>query len=134
MMKSENNGSAHSGIREQTRERLLDFAVRVIRVSQSLGHNNAQLHVSNQLLRSGTAPLACHAEAQAAESDADFIHKLKIALKELRESHCWLELIKRTPLIDKPSKLDSLLDEVDQLERIFNASIQTVKAKKSPRL
>lgn len=127
------NGS-RSEIREGTRERLLEFATRVIRLTQYLGKSYAHQHISNQLLRSGTAPLACHAEAQAAESNADFIHKLKLALKELRETHCWLELIKRNPLIDNPSKLDSLLDEVDQLERIFNASIQTVKAKKSPRL
>ena len=74
--------------------------------------------------------MANHAEAQSAESDADFIHKLKIALKELRETHRWLELIQRVPLVNNPEKLTEIINETDQLERILNASITTVKNRK----
>ncbi|NNC87673.1 MAG: four helix bundle protein [Akkermansiaceae bacterium] len=108
-------------------ERLLDYAAEVIRLTESLGDSRAQRYVGGQLLRSGTSPLAHHGEAQSAESDADFVHKLKIGLKELRESHRWLKLIKRVPLVDDPAILEPLLDETDQLERIFNASVTTVK-------
>jgi four helix bundle protein len=65
-------------------ERLLDFGARIISLTQSLTENYAQRHIASQMLRSGTAPLANHGEAQAAESPADFIHKLRISLKELR--------------------------------------------------
>jgi four helix bundle protein len=73
--------------------------------------------------------MAHHAEAQSAESNADFIHKLKVALKELRETHRWLQLIQNVPLVEKPEALNSLIDETDQLERILNASITTVKSR-----
>ncbi len=110
-----------------TRTGLLNYATRIVRVTERMGRSYAQQYVAKQLLRSGTSPMAHHAGAQSAESDNDFIHKLKIALKELRESHRWLELIQSAPLIDKPEMLASLIDETDQLERIFNASIQSVR-------
>ena len=113
-----------------TRARLLDYATRIVRVTEKMESSYARQPVAKQLLRSGTSPMAHHAEAQSAESDNDFIHKLKIALKELRESHRWLELIQSVPLIEKPENLDPLIDETDQLERIFNASIQTVQKRK----
>ncbi len=110
-------------------DRLLSYATRVVRLSEKLGRTFAQQHSPKQLLRSGTSPMAHHAEAQSAESNADFIHKLKIALKELRETHRWLQLIQNVPLIEKPESLNSLIDETDQLERILNASITTVKSR-----
>lgn len=67
-------------------ERLLDYGATVIRLSRMLAGDYAERHVANQLLRSGTAPVSHHGEAQAAESPADFIHKMRLALKELRES------------------------------------------------
>ena len=67
-------------------DRLIDFAVRIIKVTESLQRNRTTEHISKQLLRSGTSPAANYGEAQSAESRADFIHKLKIALKELRET------------------------------------------------
>ena len=73
--------------------------------------------------------MAHHGEAQAAESPKDFIHKLRIALKELRESSRWLKLAQRVPLIDKPELLAELLDETEQLIRIFHTSIETAKKK-----
>ncbi|MEO6054070.1 MAG: four helix bundle protein [Chthoniobacterales bacterium] len=112
-------------------ERLLEFSVRIIRLSEKLPKNAAGLHVAGQILRSGTSPYANHGEAQAAESVLDFIHKFKICLKELRETYRWLRLIQRAPLIEKPERIEPLVQESDELIRIFNQSILTAK-KKSP--
>ena len=110
-------------------ERLLEFSTRIIRLTKKVENSEVGLHVTKQILRPSTSPLANHAEAQAAESSADFIHKLKISLKELRETQRWLKLIKRVPLVDKPELLDEILDETDQLIRIFVASINTARKK-----
>ena len=106
-------------------ERLLEYAVRIIRLVEALPNTRAGNHVAGQLLRSGTSPLPNHGEAQAAESRADFIHKLKVCLKELRESRRWLRLVQRVPLVKPPGKADGLLDETEELIRIFVRSIQT---------
>ena len=71
--------------------------------------------------------MAHHGEAQAAESRADFIHKMKIAHKELRETIRWLKLFCRVPMVENPEMLDPLLQEDDELIRIFHASIRTAK-------
>ncbi len=110
-------------------ERLLDYSARIIRLSERMTNSQAAKHVSNQLLRSGTTPMAHHGEAQAAESPKDFIHKLRIALKELRETSRWLKLPQRVPLVTKPGLLSELLDETDQLIRIFHSSISTAEQK-----
>jgi four helix bundle protein len=104
-------------------ERLLDFAAMVIRLVESLPKTRAGNHIAGQLLRSGTAPLPNHAEAEAAESSPDFVHKLRICLKELRETKRWLRLIQRIPL--EAAELSAALEESDQLIRIFVASIRT---------
>ena len=109
-------------------DRLLEYAARIIRLVDSLRNSKSANHVGNQLLRSGTSPLPNHGEAQAAESREDFIHKLKICHKELRESRRWLRLIKLARLISKPQKLDLLIDETEELIRIFDQSIRTAKA------
>jgi four helix bundle protein len=108
-------------------ERLLEFSAQIIRLTRRVEASEAGLHVTKQVLRSSTSPLANHAEAQAAESSRDFIHKLKISLKELRETQRWLKLINRVPLIDKPEIVDDVLDEADQLIRIFVSSINTAR-------
>jgi four helix bundle protein len=110
--------------------RLVDFSVRVIKVSDSLPDTRTGNHLRNQLLRSGTAPAANYAEAQSAESRRDFVHKLKLALKELRETKVWLQLILRAELI-QGSKLDSLIDESNQLISIFVASVKTAATVRS---
>ena len=71
-------------------ERLIDFAVRVITVVEALPDSKAGRHISGQLVRSGTSPAPNYGEAQSAESVDDFVHKLKVALKELRETNIWL--------------------------------------------
>lgn len=95
-------------------ERLLEYAARVIRLVEKLPDTRAGNHVAGQLLRSGTSPLPNHGEAQAAESRKDFVHKLKICHKELRESRRWLLLIQRVPL-RKPNRVQALVDETEEL-------------------
>lgn len=112
-------------------ERLLDYGSTIISLTQRLGGDHAQRHIGNQLLRSGTAPLSHHGEAQGAESQADFIHKLSLALKELRESERWLKLIQRSQLLPTVDSLSSIIAETDELIRIFAKSIQTAKQRKA---
>ena len=108
-------------------ERLLEYSVRIIRVVEQLPNTRVGNHIAGQLLRSGTSPYPNHGEAQAAESPKDFVHKLRISLKELRETKRWLKLIQRIPLIEPAEKLDSILEETDELIRIFVTSIKTSK-------
>ena len=106
-------------------ERLLDYAARIIRLAESVTRSPAGQHIAQQFLRSGTSALPNHGEAQAAESPRDFIHKLKICLKEQRETYRWLRLVQRVPLVKKPELVTPLLDETDELIRIFVASLKT---------
>jgi four helix bundle protein len=106
-------------------ERLLAFSVRIIKIVEQLPNNRAGNHVAGQLLRSGTSAYPNHGEAQAAESQKDFVHKLLISLKELRETHRWLKLIQRVPLVKKPELLDSIMEETEELIKIFVTSIKT---------
>ncbi len=105
-------------------ERLIDFAVRIIKLCGQLPKNQVGKHVAGQLTRSGTAPAAHYAEARGAESTRDFIHKLRLGLKELNESRVWLKIIKRSELHPLP-ELQGVLQECDELCRIINASIKT---------
>ncbi len=111
-------------------ERLIDYAVRIIKLSEQLPGTKTGKHIYNQLLRSGTSPAANYGEAQSAESKADFIHKLKIALKELRESEVWLKIIVRAEIIQPATKLSSLLQETKELILIIFKSIDTTNKKK----
>lgn len=108
-------------------ERLLKYATRIIRLVDALPATRAGNHVGGQLLRSGTSPLPNHVEAQGSEFRADFIHKLKLCLKELAESRRWLRLIQSVPLIDRPGKIEPLITETVELIRIFSKSIQTAE-------
>ena len=115
-------------------ERLIDFAVRIIRMAESLPETKIANHISSQLIRCGTSPAPNYGEAQSAESRADFIHKMKVCLKELRETRVWLPMIVRAKLIKPASKLNSLIQESNELISIFVTSIRTAKKteKKSP--
>ncbi len=108
-------------------ERLLEFAVRIIRVAESMKRTPAGIYVADQLLRSGTSPYGHHGEAEGAESRDDFIHKLRVCYKELREARRWLRLVQRTPLVVKPELLDGIVTEAAELVRIFAASIRTAE-------
>jgi four helix bundle protein len=108
-------------------DRLLEFASAVIDFSESLPDTRAGNHVAGQVLRSGTSPYPNHGEAEAAESRDDFIHKLKICLKELRETRRWARLIKRKAWVKDEAVLLFILGECEELIRIFHSSIQTAK-------
>ncbi len=110
-------------------DRLIDFAVRIIKLSNALPETKAGKHVSMQILRSGTSPASNYGEAQSAESKADFIHKLKIALKELRETEIWLKIIVRSGLIQPLATIAPLLKETDELIAILFKSVKTAGKK-----
>ena len=108
-------------------DRFVDYAVRIIKLSNSLPDTKAAKHICSQILRSGTSPAPNYGEAQSAESRADFVHKLKIALKELRETVAWLKILVRAELIEPAQALDPLLRETDELISILFKSIDTAK-------
>ncbi|MDB2686308.1 four helix bundle protein [Mariniblastus sp.] len=111
--------------------RLIDFAVRVIKLADALPNTPAGKHIARQLLRSGTSPAPNYAEARGAESSADFIHKIKIALKELNETSVWLRMVCRANL-KKTDLMDELINENQQLCRILNSTAKTAKEKRRP--
>lgn len=108
-------------------DRLVAFACMILEVCDMLPGTRAGSNLEHQLSKSGTAPALIYGEAQAAESRMDFLHKMKMALKELRETRINLRIIKEKPLI-KNTKVDNAFDEVNQLIRIFVKSIETAKA------
>jgi len=112
-------------------ERLLEFSTRIIRLSGSIIKTDPGRHVAPQIMRSGTSPYAQHAEAEDAESMDDFIHKLKLCLKEMRETRRWLRLTYHVPLVEKPALLTPLLQESDELIRIFRQSVITARSRKN---
>ena len=108
-------------------DRLIDFAVDIISVTESLPNSRAGNHIAGQLLRSGTSPAPNYGEAQSAESRKDFIHKIKISLKELRESLVWLKVISRKDYGDS-QLVQSALHECDELIAIFVSSAKTAES------
>jgi four helix bundle protein len=110
-------------------DRLIDFAVRIIKIAEALPHTMVGKHLSNQLARSGTSPALNYGEAQSAESRADFIHKMKIGLKELRETHVCLKIIQRCNYFPL-DRVQPILTENNELIAIFVKSIDTAKSNK----
>ena len=110
-------------------ERLIDFAVRIIRTTESLPKTRAGNHIAGQLVRCGTSPAPNYGEAQSAESRSDFIHKMKVSLKELRETRIWLLMIVKANLIKPTSKLEPLINENNELISIFVTSVKTARQK-----
>jgi four helix bundle protein len=107
-------------------DRLVGFAARCIKVATSLPANAAGHHLMGQLTRSGTSPALNYGEAQSAESRRDFIHKMKICLKELRETVVCLKIIIHAELLGK-ERLEGLVKEANELISIFVKSISTAK-------
>src|SRR5438876_3952912 len=103
-------------------ERLINFAARVGKAVDALPDTRLGRHIAGQLVRSGTSPAPNYEEACAAESRADFVHKLSVALKELRESRCWLRMIAKAELLPE-QRLEPLIDEADQLRKVLGASL-----------
>jgi len=111
-------------------ERLLNYTINIIEVVEALPNTRTGNHIANQLLRSGTSPYPNHGEAQAAESNNDFIHKMRICLKELRETYRWLKVIRRLKLISYVDKANNVLIETEELIKIFVTSIKTAGRRK----
>src|ERR1051326_7282066 len=112
-------------------DRLLEFAATVIDVSEKLPRTRAGTHLAGQFLRAGTSPYGNHGEAQAPESAEDFIHKMKICLKELRETRRWARLIDRKRWLVKDPHLAFVLRESEELIRTFKKSIQTAETNRT---
>ena len=116
--------------KQELEERLIGFSARIIEVAELLPPTFAGNHLANQLIRSGTSPTLNYAEAQGAESRNDFIHKMKIALKELKETYCCLRIIQKKNWIGE-EKLSPVLNENNQLISIFVKSIVTAQSNKN---
>lgn len=126
----EENGGTNTRPCYDLEERLLQYSAMIVRLVESLSATLAGNHIGGQLLRSGTSPLFNHGEAQAAESQEDFIHKMSVCLKELRESGRAIRLIMTIPLVQKRDDAQAALIETEELVRIFVASIRTARKNK----
>ena len=111
---------------DELEERLIDFAVRVVNLSASLPKTAAGKHIAGQIMRSGTSPAPNYGEARGAESHADFVHKLRIVLKELNETSIWLRVIERSQMLRKELITD-IVGENKELCRIFTSSLRTAR-------
>jgi four helix bundle protein len=107
-------------------ERLINFATRIILITETLPKSIAGLHLSSQLVKSGTSPALNYGEAQGGESRKDFIHKMRIALKELRETFNCLRII-RNMNWHPHEKINPIIEENNQLIAIFYKSVETAK-------
>ena len=114
---------------DELEERLIDFAVRVVKLSTRLPRTAAGKHIAAQILRSGTSPAANYGEARGAESRADFAHKVGIVLKELNETSIWLRILERTGIVN-PELLTDIIQETKHLCRIFSATLKSTRTKK----
>jgi len=108
-------------------DRLINFAVLIIEISKSLTKSYEGMHLSKQIIRSGTSPALHYGEAQSAESRKDFIHKVKWVLKELRETHANLKIIKRAELSDDSDLINKAQKETHELISIFVVSAKTAR-------
>lgn len=114
-------------------DRLIALAAKSYRIANSLAESRLSGHVSAQLNRCSTSPASNYAEARGSESRKDFIHKMKVCLKELRETLVWLKLAKELEIGSGP-ELDEAIAEADELIGIFVTSIATAKRNaKSPK-
>ena len=116
-------------IGDKLEDRLIDFAVRIIRLSAALPDTPAGRHISGQILRSGTSPAPNYGEARGAESRADFVHKLRVVLKELNETRIWLRIIERSRLL-LAGVLMNIAKNNCELCKIFVASLKTLRVRK----
>jgi len=108
-------------------ERLISFVVMIVEIVESMPDTRAANHLSGQLLRSGTSPALNYGEAQSGESRRDFIHKIKIVLKELRESFICLKIIHRSKLYKTEEKILIALKESNELISIFVKCVETAQ-------
>ena len=114
--------------RNDLEDRLINFSVKCIELAESITKSYAGIKLSEQLISSSSSAALNYGEAQSAESSKDFIHKIKIVLKETRESHVNLRIVKGSKLTTKIELLDILIQEANELVSIFVASVNTAKA------
>ena len=110
-------------------ERLIDFAVRIIKLTSRLPKTPAGRHIADQILRSGTSPAPNYGEARGAESPADFVHKLGVVLKELNETSIWLRVIERSEILRR-ELLSEIIEENGELCKIIGSSQRTSRVRK----
>jgi four helix bundle protein len=115
-------------VADELEERLVNFAVRIIKLSASLPRTPAGRHIAGQILRSGTSPAPNYGEARGAESRADFVHKIRVVLKELNETSIWLRIIERGSLLKAKSLVD-IVQENGDLCKIFAAALRTARSR-----
>ena len=120
------NAQRKTNPRFNLEDRLLEFSARIIRLIDALPNMRAANHLAGQILRSGTSPYGNHGEVEAAESRKDFIHKLKVCLKELKETRRWLRLLKKSKMLPEKNMV-LILAESEELVRIFFASVRTAE-------
>ena len=106
-------------------ERVTAFSVNIILMHKQIKTSEAGRHIGKQLMRAATSVALNYAEATAAESRKDFIHKMKVGLKELRETNVCLEIICQADLIKSQNQIEKLQTECDELSAIFASSIKT---------
>jgi four helix bundle protein len=116
---------------DRLEERLIDFAVRIVNLTSRLPRTAAGKHIAGQILRSGTSPAPNYGEARGAESRADFVHKLRVVLKELNETSIWLRIIHRSRML-QAHLLSGIMTENVELSKIFTASLKTARSSQSP--
>jgi four helix bundle protein len=113
---------------DELEHRLIEFAVRIVKLSASLPKTAAGRHFAGQILRSGTSPAPNYGEARGAESAADFLHKIRIVLKELNEPSIWLKIIERSQIL-KRDLLADIMNENSELCKIFATSVKTARSR-----
>jgi four helix bundle protein len=125
-MVNDNRASTPLSRADELEERLIDLAVRIIKLSANLPRTPAGKHVAGQIMRSGTSPAPNYGEARGAESHADFVHKLRIVLKELNETSIWLRIIERSELLRRELIKELIIENI-ALCRIFAARLKTTR-------
>jgi four helix bundle protein len=126
VQRSTSNAQLQKKARFDLEDRLLEFSARIIRLVDALPNTRAANHLAGQLLRCGTSPYGNHGEVEAAESRKDFIHKLKICPKELKETRRWLRLAAKSAMVPD-AKMAAILNETEELIKIFFSSIRTAE-------
>ncbi len=114
-------------LRFDLEERLIEFTVLIFLIVDKIYETRAGSHISGQLVRSGSSPSLNYGEAQSAESRKDFIHKLQVLLKELRETQVALKIIAKTPLTNRMDLIEKAQKECNELISIFVVSVKTAR-------
>jgi four helix bundle protein len=114
-------------MKKELEKRLIAFSVMIINAVETIKNSTAGIHLCDQVIRSGTSSALNYGEAQSAESRKDFLHKISVVLKELRETNINLEIIRGAGLSNDNENLIRLLDESEQLIKIFQKTISTIK-------